>query len=503
MGPLRLCLGATLLALTACATNEPPPKTWEEIRAERVQDFMAHLNNDSRSERWRDGMIDVGQKSEEDRVFVVVQCQAAYSESMNRGGVGTGVLRTPGRRRVMEIIAEFGDKKETRSLLRQGLKDDDEVALAASAGLAAWGDDSAIPRLFSAILALPESDAGRKSGLQALRRAAKPKRRAAFLNAVGDGDIRVLEPILMGTFPTDPEARLAQLRQVASSHKNPYARRFGMEQLIREKDTEVIALARKVLKSNDRVMRPVALKALGAVGGDQAANEIEKVLKSDPADARAVVRGLYEVATPRALELALETFADEELKPRTRAAIAREFLGKMKDEGAPSAYRKTEALEEALAALRSALEEGIELLTIHSVDAIGRIGDRDADVDPLLALLEDPSSKVAPIVVRALGRLGGEFAAARLIDLVSGDPELRDVAAKALGAFKSTRDVPVYELINMLESEDEGQRAGALKALKGLRRSTDAMGYKPADTENDRIGGVERWRAWWKSRSGR
>ena len=82
MGRLNMSRGIVIaltpLLLAACTSTTPSEKTWEEIRAERVKDFMLHLNNDSKSERWRDGLIEVGKKSVEDRDFLLQQLEEAY-----------------------------------------------------------------------------------------------------------------------------------------------------------------------------------------------------------------------------------------------------------------------------------------------------------------------------------------------------------------------------------------------------------------------------------------
>ena len=51
-------------------------------------DFMLHLNNESLTERWREGMVEVGLRSPEDRSYVVTHTGAAYDKSMQRGGMG-------------------------------------------------------------------------------------------------------------------------------------------------------------------------------------------------------------------------------------------------------------------------------------------------------------------------------------------------------------------------------------------------------------------------------
>ncbi|RMG13335.1 MAG: HEAT repeat domain-containing protein [Planctomycetota bacterium] len=499
----RVLLGALcLVAPLGCAGSGEGEKSWEEVRAERVRTFMLHLNNPSETERHRDGLIAVGQRSAEDRDYVLAECERAYAESMRRGGVGTGVLRTPGRRRVMEVVTALGETPQGRSLLQRGLEDDEPVALAAAAGLLEWGDGGAVPRLVRAVLSLPPGDPVQAKGLAALRRAAKPGLRDAYLKALGSTELDALRPVVLATFPSDPEERARTLRRVARAHPNPYARRFALRALVELEDPEATAVAREALEKKDAVLRPVALEALGAVGGAQAVDEIVAVLRREPRDAEAVVRGLFEAGTPEAIDRAVELLGDGELSPRTRAALAKAFFARMKEDGAPAIYRRPESLEAAGEALRAALEEREPLLVAAAVEALGRIGDREVDVDSLLALLADPSPRVAPKVVEALGRLGGEFACAKLVELIASDPGLRPHALTALRELEDKRDVPVAELIDLLESEDVDVRRAALKALKALRGSRDAFGYDPSADEDARSRAADAWRAWWRKRRG-
>src|SRR5690606_16910982 len=127
---LRLASPATLatllLALAGCTTT-PPAKTWEEERAEKVTEFMLHLNNDNVKESWRNGLIEVGKRSADDQAYVHGECARAFDESLAHGGRGTGVLRSPGRRRVMEVIGGLEQTPDGEALLRKGLDDTSEV----------------------------------------------------------------------------------------------------------------------------------------------------------------------------------------------------------------------------------------------------------------------------------------------------------------------------------------------------------------------------------------
>ena len=75
------------------------------------------------------------------------------------------------------------------------------VAMAAASGLVGWGDKKAVATLVSLVLRIPESDPDLQKGLQALRRAANPKSRDAFLGALSSGDQHIIRPVILATFP--------------------------------------------------------------------------------------------------------------------------------------------------------------------------------------------------------------------------------------------------------------------------------------------------------------
>ena len=258
------------------------------------------------------------------------------------------------------------------------------------------------------------------------------------------------------------------------------------------------------MQAKNPALTPTALEVLGEAGGDRAAEELEQTLRRNPNKPGPVARGLFEVASQDALDRAVSVLTDDSLKSATRAAIATHFMARMKEEEAPGDYRQDGALQQALTGLREVLDEGRSpSLTVAAVGAIGKIGDRDADVEPLLALLRNPSAEVAPAVVAALGQLGGEFAASNLVELISTDPQLREPAGEALGSFSNPKDVPVDDLIDLLEHEEREARLAAHTALMGLSGSADPLGYDPYGEELSRRKGIDRWKRWWETRRGR
>lgn len=504
MGRLSLRWGLLVAASVAvgCASSgEGPERPWEEVRAEQVAEFMLHLNNRSETERHRNGLIEVGLRSPEDRAYVLTQCAKAYDESILRGGSGTGILRTPGRRRVMEVIGRLPDDPSGRSVLTKGLRDLPEVKIPAAAGLSKFGDEGALSTLISATVEVRDDDA-RQVGIASLRELAVPRRREAYLAGIDERAGKLMGPIVLKTFPAAGPERSKALQEVASQHANPYARALALETLSAEKDPAALDIARQTLSKDDPVVRPVALRVLGSQGGKEAAEEIERTLRRDPPDVDAVVRGLFEVGTEDALERAISILGDRDLLPATRVGVARGFLGRLREPEAPRAYRGKELRERGVSALRERLSDESSEVVAAAALALGRVGDSSKDVDPLLGLLQDPTPSVGLAVVEALGRLGGQDAGTRLVDLLDSAPALRMAAAEAFGYLPRARDVPVGDVIDLLEDDRLEVRQAALLALKRLSRSDESQGYDPEAKTESRARGVERWRAWWKARRG-
>ncbi|MCO5167580.1 MAG: HEAT repeat domain-containing protein [Planctomycetes bacterium] len=497
---LRTCWTLAVVGLVGCSSGpdavEDPDADIPIATREKVQESLAHLNNESETERWREGLVATAAESPKNRAFVVRRCLAAMRESRERAGQGVGVLRGDGRRRVMELAGRVGDGPDARELLKLGLEDALDIKTAAAAGLVGYGEDSALPVLVACAGDTSKGAHNQQIALQALRRAATPARRTLLLNALQSEGRDLLRPVVLAAFPASPDERAAALRDVAHGHANPYARAFALEVLIDEQDGALRDLARRALDDGHPALRPVALRALGASGGETAAAELARVLEADPDDAADVARGLHRVGSAQALEVALKVLADAGRKDTTRAAVAREVLARLADREAPRAYR--DGLPGARAGLRDVVEEAgaPPLVVVACVDAIGAVGEPGADVEPLLSLLRSPHPTIGPAVVRALGKLGGDYAAAKLLELIAHDPGLRGQAADALGGFADPRDVPVEEVIDLLESEDAAVRRAALRALLKLAGSGDALGFEPDGTNMARERGVQRWRGW-------
>lgn len=489
--------------LIACGSSEEQPagEVSPEARQE-IELVLGHLNNESATERWRERLVELGSASPAARKLVLDRLGQELETSWKRGGAGAGVLRPAGRRRAVEAAGRLGDDPQGRQLLGKALEDPDvEVKAAAGAGLAGWSDPSCAPALVGVVVATKEGQPARATALQGLRRLASAQHRDPLLLALR-GEVReALEPVLLTAFPEADGERRAALRGVAATHKNPHARAFALHWLAQNQDPETPALAQKALEDGDPALRPTALAALGQTGGAAGAEEIERRLLADPKDPAAAARGLFKVGTHEAVERAVNVFKTDSLSAATRAAVAREVLGRLRDKGAPAAYGEEATLDLAREALRGAVDRREEGVFAVAITALGRVGAPGSDVDLLLGLLRTPEGDTAATVVEAIGHLGGAVAAGQLVELLRVDPSLRGGAAKALAGFSEPSQVPVDDVIDLLGDEDLEVRKAAIAALEGLSRGQN-IPYDPAAEPGARAASAERWRKWWASRRG-
>jgi len=80
----------------------------------------------------------------------------------------------------------------------------------------------------------------------------------------------------------------------------------------------------------------------------------------------------------------------------------------------------------------------------------------------------------------------------------SSDPKARSKAAIRAAAAGDERAIP--GLISMLDSRDPAVRLIAAEALERITGKT--MGYDSSAADIERDAAVDRWAAWWESRTG-
>jgi hypothetical protein len=183
--PRPLTLALALLgpiALAGCSSSEPTNP--HAHLQEQIERFLLHLNNDNETERWRDGLIEIGRRSPTSRDVLLEELTQAYDQSMAYGGHGVRILRFTGRYRVMEIVGALGNSPRGRALLQRGLEEGHRVSIAAAAALLAWGDSSAASVLEEQLQQFPEGDPDREKARSALGQA---QGQAAVATAPADG----------------------------------------------------------------------------------------------------------------------------------------------------------------------------------------------------------------------------------------------------------------------------------------------------------------------------
>jgi HEAT repeat protein len=235
--------------------------------------------------------------------------------------------------------------------------------------------------------------------------------------------------------------------------------------------------------ADDLEVRAHALRALGAIGGDEKIVPVlAKALKSDSAVIRtqaAIGLGNFgEKAKSAVPELAAALKDDEE--PVRRAAAT--SLGEI---GPPA--------KDAVPNLVAALDDASGSVTLDAVHALARIG--KPAVPALIERLERPEFQL--LVAAVLEQMGPDAAPAvdSLTELLSsGDLELKREALLALAAIGPDAKSSVPELLKILKDEKSPVRPAAAYALGriGDKRAVSAL-EEAVDSDNALLGLASIW----------
>ena len=116
--------------------------------------------------------------------------------------------------------------------------------------------------------------------------------------------------------------------------------------------------------------------------------------------------------------------------------------------------------------------------------ALGMLKDERA-VKPLIKVLTDENGFVVATAVESLGNIGGDEARDALLRmLLSGDPEIRRTAIKALASFDDVDEV----LLPFLKDDDWATRVAAVEVLgKKARGKIREELERLLDSEEDPI----------------
>jgi HEAT repeat protein len=224
----------------------------------------------------------------------------------------------------------------------------------------------------------------------------------------------------------------------------------------RREDTQLVTF---LLKDPSALVRRAAVDALARLEPGTAAEPLRLALADEAATVRiAAAVALGSSASDEVMEDLRRLAEDDD--PRVRAAAVRALghrFGNAEDEARRSAT--TLALEEALA------DEA--LVALAAVEALGEIGGEEA-AGRVVALLERSEPELVREAVTCIGRHGEAEALDMLVPLVShADWSVRAEAIQALADRGVGRAVP--PILRRLETEqDEFVRDAILRALKRL-----------------------------------
>lgn len=213
----------------------------------------------------------------------------------------------------------------------------------------------------------------------------------------------------------EPRRSLSALLDALEVEEDLRVRPALMEALARRGDEAAVPRLAQQLGDAGREDRAVALRAIGAIGGESAIRVlIEWLGASDVGEEAAeALRWIGAPAVPHLLRA---------LGAPPAAARAARVLGEIGD-------------GRATPALVHALREGLPAVRVAAAEALGRLADERA-APALARALDDPNEPVATAALAAIGRVGGEaFAPAVARMAEEGEPARRALALEALIAM--------------------------------------------------------------------
>ncbi len=262
------------------------------------------------------------------------------------------------------------------------------------------------------------------------------KRRSA-VEALSLGDERAIYPLIKALRDSHPGVQDAAMRSLIS---------IG---------GEVAAWMVLPLLREDPFLRNAAMVILKEIG-TEAVSHLPPLLKDKDDDVRKFAIELIADAGGRHLEMALCERLSDDQNPNVRAAAAK-ALGTL--------YCSA-ALPNLVAALKD-----IEWVRFNALEALSMIRE-DAAVEPILALLTDPSPATRHTAIEALGEIGSSRAAGALLAHIGNtDRDERAVVLKSLlriGVPLPGAGFP-EDLLDIFRGDDEWKdRLVALRGLVGI-----------------------------------
>ncbi len=219
------------------------------------------------------------------------------------------------------------------------------------------------------------------------------------------------------------------------------------------------------LKDDSEYARRAAVEVLNEVGNAKAIKHLLSAVQDEDWWVRGrAADALAKIGGPKVVDAVLELIKDDEESIR-RAAI--EILNATKD-------------ERALNHLIEALEDSDWWVRERAVDALADIGNTKA-VPSLMKLLKK-RDEAAPVVVRALGKLGGPEIVSEILALAaSSDKTLKIEALNAVGLLTSKEQAEQVKqhVARLVANDGEDVRAAAEKMLQLMEKRH----ARPADAQ--------------------
>lgn len=463
-----------------------------------IKNHIGHLSNNNKRERWREGLIKLGQKSTVVRKKVIELLIKNYNDSLSGASYE---LTAGGRARAVYVLGKLGAPKDKKSkgdaganaVVKKALRDPaPEVRAAAAQIYAGRGDDSVLKDLLASAKDL-SGEAGDQL-VSSLNGFATAKNRALFLAALTFQNLNKMAPVVDKTMPKG--SRASECRKIVRSHKNAAAVAYAIRRLVKDRQASAMADIRKaqarLSSANLRkeVFRAQDYFASSSQEQSKALAYYLGLLKANPKDAVDIAKRVRALGSKQAIE-GLAAIAEKSRNPEALRVVVLKVLGGLKQTPSPKDKDLKALVVAARPGVRASLNAGGET-TRAAVQAIGEIGAPESDTDPLVEILnqEGKRAKYGKDLVRALNRLGGETAAGQLVSFLKKDASLRAVIQAELSK-NNAKKLPLFDLVDCLKDSSVDVRRAAFEILK--KTTGETFRYKPDADPSDREEAFEKW----------
>jgi len=331
-------------------------------------------------------------------------------------------LATPGipRPTILEVIAAQKTRFTVRELLNAAYTQEPNEKAALFRIISEIADKSAVPELIGRVQG--KDPIARVHIINTLARFNTPEVQTALQALLKDPNKLIrgatLSALQRMDGPIDIERVCALLRDPEIDVLNR-----AIDVVIKANHPETIRYLIDILKDENENARRAAVEVLNEVGNPQSVKYLLESLKDSDWWVRSrAADALGKIGGPKVIDAVLQLVRDKDEDIR-RAAI--EILNQTKD-------------ERAVDSLIQATKDTDWWVSERAVDALAEIGSKRA-LPRLMEMLHSPTSgKAAPIVVRALGKLGDSKLVDTLLPLVAR-PE-REIRIEAIQALSRVAD---------------------------------------------------------------